>query len=268
MESDEQSIDLENVDRMIDYSTGIANEFLARLNRIRSFVTEHNLTSGTANEMILRNFLAEFSTGKFAVGQGFVCHPAIPNQLSKNFVSKQCDIIVYNRDYPLVHTEGDVKVVWPHSVQLLVEVKTNLRKRDLVDALANINAAKKIPYMRLTPGMIFAFQSSRVETIVKHLREYKTKMSVEYYPVAFLLLDKGTIIHRWIPSKSEVTEVYQVRKGHNNGKAVVMAFLMMSFFDIVMGNLAGGSEVANMINRMLEYRTYSAGEDFKIGEIS
>ncbi len=267
--SDKQPLDFQNIDRMIDYSTGIANEFSARLNRIRSFITEHNLTSGTANEMILRNFLAEFSTGRNAVGQGFICHPAIPNQRSKHYVSKQCDILVYNRDYPLVHSEGDVKVVWPQSVQLLIEVKTQLRKQDLKDALANISAAKKVPYMRSTPGILFAFHSSKVKTIVKHLREYnESKLFVDFYPEAILLLDEGIIIHRWLPARSEITEVYQVRKGQNNEKAVVMAFLMMFFFDIVMGNLVGGSEIVNMLSRMLEYRTYKIEDDFKIGDKS
>jgi hypothetical protein len=145
-------------------------------------------------------------------------------------------------------------------------VKTKLKKRYLEGALENISAAKKVPHMRTTPGIIFAFQSSKAETIVRYLREYKTKLPVEYYPVAILLLDEGAIIHRWLPSSNEVTDVYQIRKGKKNEEAVVMAFLMLSFFDVVMGNLYGGSDVVNMIIRMLEYRTYQVGEDFKIGE--
>ena len=105
---------------------GSADEFLARLNRIRSFVPEHNLTSGTANEMLLRNFLSEYSSGKFALGQGFICEPTIPDRATHHLVSKQCDIIIYDRDYQLVHSEGEVKVVWPQAVRMVIEVKTKL----------------------------------------------------------------------------------------------------------------------------------------------
>lgn len=266
--SKKQSERLESIDRMMDYSTGIANEFLARLNRIRSYVPDHNLTSGTANEMILRNFLAKFSTGKFAVGQGFVCHPAIPPQHSDSVphVSKQCDIIVYDRDYPLVHSEGEVKVVWPQSVQMLVEVKTNLQKDDLDKALENIASAKSVPYMRTTPAIVFAFDSMSPGTVVKHLRNYQSELHVNYYPTTILLLNQGVILHRWVPEISHSTDVYQVRKGISDKRATVMAFLMMFFFDIVIGNKVGGSEVVNMLAQLLEHRTDKILDNFRIGE--
>jgi hypothetical protein len=46
-----------HADTFFEYCMGVAQEFEARLNRIRVFV-KHNLTSGTANEIILRDFLA------------------------------------------------------------------------------------------------------------------------------------------------------------------------------------------------------------------
>ena len=76
-----------SIERMIQYCSGIAGEFEARLNRIRAFVPDHNLTSGTANEMILRDFLASLSTGHYTVGQGFICNPT-----ASDSVSKQCDM--------------------------------------------------------------------------------------------------------------------------------------------------------------------------------
>ena len=78
-----------NVGSLIKYGQGIAEEFKARRNRIRNFVTDHNLTSGTANEMILRDFLASLSPRRYTVGQGFICNPTRPSQ-----VSRQCDILV------------------------------------------------------------------------------------------------------------------------------------------------------------------------------
>lgn len=262
--NNESPVIVSNVDRMIKYCTGVADEFLARLDRIRYFVA-HNLTSGTAHEMILRDFLASFSTGRFGVGQGFICDPTIPDHLTEYRVSKQCDIIVYNRDYPLIHSEGEVKVVWPQSVKLFIEVKTKLNKKEMVNALDNICSAKYVPYMRLTDGLIFAFKSSKVQTIIKHLQQYPN-LSIENAPSAILLLDKGVIIHRWTPVEGEISDTYEVRAGNNGEKAIVMAFLLMFFFNILMGSSWGGSGIANMLRRMLEGRTKKISEDFIIGD--
>ena len=79
-----------NVERMLQYCSGIADEFAARMNRVRNYVTKHNLTSGTANETILRNFLTKLSSGRYRIGQGFICDPTTPDA-----VSRQCDILVY-----------------------------------------------------------------------------------------------------------------------------------------------------------------------------
>lgn len=272
-ESGERSMELANVDRVIEYSAGIAAEFLARRNRIRNFVTEHNLTSGTANEMILRSFLAEHSKGKFAVGQGFVYDPSVSNHDTGCFVSKQCDIIVYDRDYPLVHSEGEVKIILPQAVKLFIEVKTNLTTPELVGtteksgALDNVRSAKQISGMSLTPGLIFAFESSKVKTLVKSLREYPQQLPVEHQPTAILLLDRGSIIHRWDQQGKE-TETYQVIEGSNDKSAAVMAFLLLLYFERITDGLWGGSQFVNMLTRMLEHRTKRVKdvEDFRLSE--
>jgi hypothetical protein len=263
--NDKSPPEIPNVDRMIEYCTGIADEFLARLNRIRAFIPDHNLTSGTANETMLRNFLAEFSSGSFAVGQGFICDPTISPEVTEHTISKQTDILIYNRDYPIVHSEGEVKVVWPQSVRMLIEVKTKLNKKGLIEALNNIYIAKQVPYMNLVPGLIFAFKSSSVETVIKHLREYPKMLPASQSPSVILLLDKAVIIHRWSPLDAE-TSLYEVRKGHAGNKAVVIAFLVMFFFNIVMSGAWGGASITNMLRRMLEHRTERILENFEIGE--
>jgi hypothetical protein len=77
-----------DIERMIQYCSGIASEFKAKLDRIRTFVPDHNLTSGTANEIMLRDFLSRLSAERYRVGQGFICAPT-----ASDSVSKQCDIL-------------------------------------------------------------------------------------------------------------------------------------------------------------------------------
>src|SRR5687767_11686384 len=63
-----------NVENLLAYCSSLASEFEARRNRVRHFV-QHNLTSGTANEAILRDFLASISARTWGITDGFICNP-------------------------------------------------------------------------------------------------------------------------------------------------------------------------------------------------
>lgn len=149
-----------NPDKIIEYCLGVSREFKARLNRMRVFV-KHNLSSGNANEIILREFLSSHAPGNYHVGQGFIC------TFSETYeASKQCDILVYNQnDYPLIHSDGPIKIVWPQSARMVIEVKTNFGKNDIKTALENIELMKKLNE-RIT-GIIFAFNSPSLPAIIK-----------------------------------------------------------------------------------------------------
>jgi hypothetical protein len=62
-------------DKFFEYCVSVAKEFQSRMNRMRVFV-RHNLSSGTANEILLRDFLAKHASGNFSVSQGFICDPS------------------------------------------------------------------------------------------------------------------------------------------------------------------------------------------------
>lgn len=174
-------------DDWINYGKGIAREFDAKRNRIRNFVPKHNLTSGTANEMILRDFLANLSPNRYKVGQGFIC-----DMTSGRHVSNQCDILIYDQiDYPLLHSDGEVKVVWPESVTMIIEVKTKLNKQQLNEAISNIRKAKEL--RQIIMGIVFAFDSNRSSNIINNLINYPEVFPMQYAPEIIVLLDKKTI---------------------------------------------------------------------------
>lgn len=247
-----------DIDGMIKYCSGIASEFEARLNRIRNFVPDHNLTSGTANEIILRDFLSQFSSGHYEVGQGFICSP-----FDSNSVSKQCDILVYDRhNYPLVHSEGSVALVFPQASKMVIEVKTNLDKGSTHEAMENISAAMQLN--RMICGVIFAFKSLHQETIVRHLKGYLENVPLKYTPAAILSLDKGLIIHRW-PSQLDRKKFYQVRASKDGNNASVVAFLLLLFFDVQMEGVWVQASIANAMNQMLDNYTEKVDDDILIG---
>ncbi|MBC8263735.1 MAG: hypothetical protein H8E47_06395 [Anaerolineales bacterium] len=250
-----------SIERMVQYCSGIAKEFEAKLNRIRTFVPDHNLTSGTANEIILRDFLAHLSTGRYVVGQGFICSPT-----ASDLVSKQCDILVYDHhDYPLVHSEGEVVLVFPDAAKMVIEVKTSLDKKALEDALENIRSAKQLNYT--INGVVFAYKSPNPETVIGHLQQYTRQLSMKHAPTAILLFDKGVIIHRWSGTGTELgggENLYEVRVSKNEDSAIVVMFLLLLFFEVQLLGW-GGASVANMIKRMLEDRTDTIAENVQIG---
>ena len=239
-----------SIERMLQYCSGIAREFETRLNRVRAYVPNHKPSAGATNEIILRSFLAQLTTARYAVGQGFICDPSSPET-----VSKQCDILVYDQhQYPLVYSEGEIKVVFPQSVRMLIEVKTGLSKKDLWGALANISTAKQMN--DLLNGVIFAFESPQTETVVKNLREYSANLSLRHAPIAIILLKRGAIIHRWPGTELGGGEnPYKVCVSNSKASGVVIAFLLLLFFDVLMQGVWGGASIENMGRRLLAEST-------------
>jgi hypothetical protein len=246
-----------SVEKMLQYCTGIADEFDARLNRVRNYVTNHNLTSGTANETILRNFLAQLSSGRYRVGQGFICDPSAPD-----YVSKQCDILLYDyQNYPLVYSESGIDIIFPKSAKMVIEVKTNLNTNKLKNAIANIESAKELNYT--INGVIFAFKSAKEGTLIKSLQTIAQSLNPHTAPIAILLLDKGLIIHRWPGTELGGTNtVFSVRKCKHNA---VIAFLLLLYYDIQLQGVWGGASIVNMFQEMLEKQTTKFADDIPLG---
>lgn len=236
-----------HADTLLKYCMSIAQEFDARLNRIRVFV-KHNLTSGTANEIILRDFLAIHSPKNFFVGQGFICDPS-----QENKVSKQCDILVYQQSsYPVVYEDGAIKVVWPDSAKLVIEVKTSLSGKEIKSATENIESARKVSIT--AHGIIFAFNSARLVTVLKHVKNQLSDASSNHYPIAILLFDKGVIMHQ----TGEPT-IFSVRKAKpdSDKNAVVVTYLLLVFFDSVWKSHRGthGADIHTILKEMLDKYT-------------
>lgn len=246
--------------KMIEYCLGIAQEFEARRNRIRVFV-KHNLSSGNANEIILRDFLARHSSTMYDVGQGFICDPSIDG-----IVSKQCDILVHDQlNFPLVYSDGSIKIVWPQATKMVIETKTSLDKKELQTAIENVISSKRTN-SQIT-GIIFAFDSSNLSSIVKQLQNATYAAHKDEMPDAILLLNKGIIIHRWRLARMGIkeplanTQSYAVRAGTGKNKsAMVITFLLLLFFDAV-SRMDYATNANQMLIQALEAFTERANDD-------
>jgi hypothetical protein len=237
----------ESSESFLSYCQTIAQELESRVSRIRKFVS-HNLTTGTANEVILREFLAAHAPQQFEVGEGFICNPFIENS-----ASRQCDILVYDKNnFPLVYSVGSVKVVLPRAARMVIEVKTALQKADLKSALENIASSKRLN--PLLTGMVLAYSSASTKLVLEHLEAIIQNANDAELPTAILLLDKNTLIHRWRFSDKAETSTslhgFTVREARSGEEGLAVMFLLGLFFLATEVELYH-SDVINMLTDIL-----------------
>jgi hypothetical protein len=92
---------------------------------------QHRLTKGELRELFVANLLSPFLTKQFDIGAGIVI-----NQREEQ--SNQTDIIIYdNRILPPFIKEQHIGVYPAESVVGVIEVKTNLTKREVLSAEAS-----------------------------------------------------------------------------------------------------------------------------------
>ena len=217
------------IGQLIQYCSSLAGEFIARRNRVRTFV-RHNLTSGTANERILRELLSEISAGTLGVTEGFFANPL------QGTASKQCDIIVYDCNFPLVYSEAGVKILWPDSGQMLIEVKTSMKGVNaLHSAIANIVSAKRTESVSRLVGCVFAFDALLAETALAQMKVLD--VLPQHRPVAVFFFDEGAFIQQ-----SDMDQAiryggseapYELRRCQgDNPSALALTYLLLFFLTI------------------------------------
>lgn len=105
-----------------DFYNGIALELVGKLRRLASF-TGHSPSIGVHHEEIVREAIRPLLSSRYSIRTGFVC--CKPGE-----ASPQCDIIVVdeNDPSPYLFRLGDLVVVQPRAVALVVEIKTTLSK--------------------------------------------------------------------------------------------------------------------------------------------
>ena len=103
----------------IEYQKSVADEFKAYENRVRNIIDDHHWgEDGRFKEIILMNYLKRVLPKRLSVGTGFV--------KSRDNITTQIDIIVYDNTFPLLFSEGDFIIAVPENVVGIIEVKSNL----------------------------------------------------------------------------------------------------------------------------------------------
>jgi hypothetical protein len=124
-------------------------------------VIKHNPTRGSAAENAIRTLLREFLPQRCGIGTGFML-------TANGTASRQLDVVVFDQlQFAPLYRDGDLVIVSPDSVHVVVEVKSNLDSSALGEAFTNIDSVKALnPNVR---GVVFGFESATSDTFRDHL---------------------------------------------------------------------------------------------------
>ncbi len=123
--------------------------------RIESFINEFQIMSkniflnpegtlihpgefGSYRERIVGDLLRIVTPGRLEIGSGFII-------TADNKVSTQCDIVIFDRNStPLLESKNNQRFFPIETVAGIIEVKSNMSKSDLIDALKKISKTKML----------------------------------------------------------------------------------------------------------------------------
>jgi hypothetical protein len=168
---------------------------------------QHAGTKGSWREATVCDFLRAYLPSQIRVGHGGEIIS------TSGEVSNECDVILSDRSTP-PFLGTDIGTVVPNEcVYGVIEVKTSLTKRQLIDACEKIRRAKRMPKTAYRPnavrpryqqngrdygyfptvGMIFAFGGPSLRSVADNVRTWTAGKPPEEWPDSVWILGKGYI---------------------------------------------------------------------------
>lgn len=158
---------------MTEYLKDVGMEMQRRSDALRRDFAQHPPSAGDNREDIVEKFLKQHLPKRFGVSTGFVF-----SHDGKR--SKQADLLVVDDQNNAPLYPDDRNQLWPvEAVYALIEVKTQLNRRDLEDAIAKGRRFKSLPRKFLNAGqsirienslfVIWSFESPEASTVKQNL---------------------------------------------------------------------------------------------------
>lgn len=157
----------------------------------------HMGEKGKEAENILKKFLEGHLPKRFGICSGFILD-------RDDNVSRQTDVIVYDsNNCPVLETFEDNLIIPHDNTAAIIEVKSNLTYKDIIDAADKIAHVKSLikskvslplsgPWNISTIGILFAFKSTlSLETISKHYHSAIAEHGLGKHIDYIFVLDEG-----------------------------------------------------------------------------
>lgn len=118
----------------LEYRRSISKELISIKDRVRNFIdNNHWGEDGRYKEIILSETLKNLLPQNVIVATGFVMG-------ATNQISKQIDIIIYRKEYPVLFKIADFVVVPKESVVGIIEVKSKLESANIKSTVENCHS--------------------------------------------------------------------------------------------------------------------------------
>jgi hypothetical protein len=153
------------------YWLGVLDRLQAEVD-ILSRLVDHAGEMGRENEVALQRILERLLPRKYGIGTGLLID-------SKGGYSKQMDIVIHDQDMHPAFFSQTTTLLYPHEVVYgVIEVKTNLRKRDIDDIKRKCRSIRELYLQQET---IIAPNSGEGHwTVVKRTSAYPKVSAVAY----------------------------------------------------------------------------------------
>lgn len=251
-----------------------ARVLLMQLKEAHNMITRHNLSRGIIGEEILRNFLSSILPQNIKVSQGFV--------ENHEKVSRQCDIIIYDRNYPKpIYSFGQTEIVPAQAVKAVIEVKTNISASRFGKVLKDF---KELGAIGVANKYLFLYSSPTTKSLKKYFfltnpnNETKERACVQYdhgderlLPNAIIGLDKNIYFQQdYVQDQNNDCfgyAAYQIKDGYGGDSYVsVLQWFIRSIFDDIKSNPM--NEVTNLYHTKLSDEDINKDEmqDFKLSD--
>lgn len=232
---------MENKFELPSFFNSYELELKSKMERLDNLIgKKHWLSVGNYKEKIIRDLLANSLPKRFSLSTGFIL--SYDNNGNK-IISKQQDIIIWDSNkYSAIFQNDDFVILTPESCSAIIEVKSNLTKQKLYEALESCESIYeflKTPSLNINniPKFIFAYTSNNISlhSICKNIEEFyksskkitlKDRLSLMYkrfkfncYKMYFFdgifILDKGAILsnYKFLNESAEIElDIYESKK--------------------------------------------------------
>ena len=228
----------------ISFHLSTGKELLALKDRVRNLVP-HWGEDGRYKEAVLKTVIKRFLPEKYSIASGFVVKQTV--ERDQHEASKQIDIIIYDKAFPVLFKEGDFVILTPDAVCAIIEVKTNMKNLNIYGVLETANnngrfildgkSDKRTPLF----NGIFSFEGISVED----LPDLKTTIDLSNESLTWKFDDYSKVNH--IAFNNSLFYKFWLKEEHPN-KIYEIDQLSFSFF---IGNLMdylGGNSVTKNRN--------------------
>lgn len=120
----------------LDFHISTGKELLAIKDRVRHLIS-HWGEDGRYKEAVLKTVIQRFLPEKYQIATGFVVKST--QERGMHLASTQIDILIYDKQFPVLFKENDFVIVVPDSVRAIIEVKANLKNQGVEKVVRKSN---------------------------------------------------------------------------------------------------------------------------------